>query len=608
MTKRGVWFTASAGFALASVMALALPASGQNRPESLLPPGFGETPEPPAKRAEPPSSAVRPDAPKDATTPEVDPSADAVPADTDTTASETQSDDSEEDAEIMIDLPPQARRSSRYVGLLGPTDGNMGRAAFSGANGRYLAKIMHRMRAPIASRWAAIVLRRALLSRAATPARISAADWVAERTWLLVRMGEAVSARSLVQAMDVDQYNPALFTYAMQASLAAADPAALCPMTDFADPSNRKPDWTLARGICAAMSGEGSMASLYLDRARARRGENSPDVLLAEKVMGAAQNTRRSVTINWNDIDRLDVWRYGMAVSTGLDIPDRLMAQVNGRVHAWRAQAPLLSYTKRLEDAERAAAMGVFSSAALVDFYAAAAAEDTGSTAPSPLFSLLRDSFAAEETAARIAAMKSFTTQGSPDPLQAYARRIALARAAAQIAPSQDAGSDVALLVAAMLSAGLDRDAARWLPIVTARADDLSWGLLAVGSPRAIGRISADRIRQFGSANDAGGPLRAKMLFAGLVGLGRIAAEDVQPMAESLGVSLQADRTWTRAMAGAVRLKSPGAVAILSAAGLQSHDWSGIPPAHLYVIVSALRQVGLEGEARMIAAEAIMRA
>ena len=37
------------------------------------------------------------------------------------------------------------------------------------------------------------------------------------------------------------------------------------------------------------------------------------------------------------------------------------------------------------------------------------------------------------------------------------------------------------------------------------------------------------------------------------------------------------------------------------------NDWSKIPPYHLYYIVRALRDVGLEGEARMIAAEALVR-
>jgi hypothetical protein len=41
---------------------------------------------------------------------------------------------------------------------------------------------------------------------------------------------------------------------------------------------------------------------------------------------------------------------------------------------------------------------------------------------------------------------------------------------------------------------------------------------------------------------------------------------------------------------------------------MQAASWKDIPPEALYRIVGALRGVGLEGEARMIAAEAIARA
>jgi hypothetical protein len=40
---------------------------------------------------------------------------------------------------------------------------------------------------------------------------------------------------------------------------------------------------------------------------------------------------------------------------------------------------------------------------------------------------------------------------------------------------------------------------------------------------------------------------------------------------------------------------------------MQADDWSGVPPEHLYRIMRALRQVGMEFEARMIAAEALTR-
>ena len=46
---------------------------------------------------------------------------------------------------------------------------------------------------------------------------------------------------------------------------------------------------------------------------------------------------------------------------------------------------------------------------------------------------------------------------------------------------------------------------------------------------------------------------------------------------------------------------------LLAAIGMQTPQWRGVPPAMLYRIVSALRAVGLEGEARMIAAEALAR-
>jgi hypothetical protein len=40
---------------------------------------------------------------------------------------------------------------------------------------------------------------------------------------------------------------------------------------------------------------------------------------------------------------------------------------------------------------------------------------------------------------------------------------------------------------------------------------------------------------------------------------------------------------------------------------MQGNDWSRLPAGHLYHVVAALHRVGLDPEARMIAAEAISR-
>ncbi len=46
---------------------------------------------------------------------------------------------------------------------------------------------------------------------------------------------------------------------------------------------------------------------------------------------------------------------------------------------------------------------------------------------------------------------------------------------------------------------------------------------------------------------------------------------------------------------------------LLAAVGMQTRLWQGVPPEALYHIVTAMRAVGLEAEARMIAAEALAR-
>ena len=47
---------------------------------------------------------------------------------------------------------------------------------------------------------------------------------------------------------------------------------------------------------------------------------------------------------------------------------------------------------------------------------------------------------------------------------------------------------------------------------------------------------------------------------------------------------------------------------MLAGLGMQGASWDRMTARHLYHIVSALRRVGLNAEARMIAAEAVARA
>src|SRR3546814_11564812 len=94
---------------------------------------------------------------------------------------------------------------------------------------------MRRLDTPLPSRWLHIGLRRMLASGLDTPGGVNGADFAAERAWLLIRMGEPVVARSLIQDVDTGNYTPKLLQVAMQAALATGDPAGVCPLGEVID-------------------------------------------------------------------------------------------------------------------------------------------------------------------------------------------------------------------------------------------------------------------------------------------------------------------------------------------------------------------------------------
>jgi len=96
------------------------------------------------------------------------------------------------------------------------------------------------------------------------------------------------------------------------------------------------------------------------------------------------------------------------------------------------------------------------------------------------------------------------------------------------------------------------------------------------------------------------------MLVAALAGLGRLSQSEAASLAGGIGLSFD-DNRWSRAIALAAQQHQPGTVALLAAVGMQTSNWRAVPPAYLYHIVAALRVVGREPEARMIAAEALTR-
>ena len=306
--------------------------------------------------------------------------------------------------------------------------------------------------------------------------------------------------------------------------------------------------------MCAALEGEPARADSLVDQAR-RQGGGGIDLRLAEKIVGAGAQTRRSVTIEWEGVDEITPWRFGLASATGVAIPQPLLQGAGPRINAWLARAPMVPLEQRLEAAWTAASLGIFSSRSLVDIYSLLYDATDPAEVAGTVGARLRTAWTHREPAERVEAMRALWAEGPPQ--LRYGHLILTAGAAARIQPSSDFASQSEDLIASMLSAGMDREAARWSAVVEEDGTDRAWALIAVGAARPAVDLSANRLG--------------------------------------------------RAIDEAARARQPATVALLAAVGMQTDGWAGVPPSALFRLVRALRVAGLEYEARMIAAEALTR-
>jgi hypothetical protein len=508
-----------------------------------------------------------------------------------------------------VEYPAHARRDPWVVGRLDPVAVGLGPEPWGAANGTFLSSLMRRMDTPIASRWAHIALRNALLARSRAPRGVNPVDWVAERAWLLLRLGEADAARMLVADVDTDRFTPKLFQVGVQSALANADPPALCPLEDGIrryEPAIR----ALVSAMCASLSGEPESASAQIDDARRRGRIGGIDLTLAEKVVGAGANTARSVTIEWDPVDRLTAWRFGLATATGMVPPDRLFRAASPQLRAFEARAPLLSADQRLESARIATGLGVLSSQSMVDLYSAIYDSTDPSDLPGTDAWQVRQAFVGNDREAKLAAFRRLL-DAAREPLQHESTRALLGRAASLIQPDPELERDAPELISAMLAAGYDRAAQRWIGAarrMDGEPGDRCWAMLVLASPDPRGLdLGVSRINAFIGRDKSPGKVRSALLVAGLAGLGRITADGADSLSRRNGLGIGRQSVWTRMIDAAAGRDQSASVLILAGTGFQTPDFAGVPGAHMYHIIAGLIRTRQDYAARMIAAEALSR-
>ncbi|MCY1671768.1 hypothetical protein OVA07_12235 [Novosphingobium sp. SL115] len=513
-------------------------------------------------------------------------------------------------AHPKFDIPPAGQRSTDIVGVMAESDGGFPVGSTHYLNGAFVDGVIGKNRGRFVSRWGHILARRALVSRLATPVGMKGADWAAIRAQLLLRMGEADAARAVVQSVDSGNFTPKLEDAAMASFLATADPVGLCPITALTAASRPGWDWELSRAICSAFSDQGSSAMAQLDRALRRGTGSKVDILLAQKFAGAATNTRRAVKIEWDDVDTLTPWSIGMSFATGLEPPQTLRTKAGASYALLASRAPMLPLESRAAAADVAAGRGLLSASAMVDLYSqlyALRGADGTSNGPDEWMQraeTLRTAYVAPEAAARLDAIRALWGDGS-NPDRAYSGLVLTSFAAARVLPSEEAADSAPSLIASMLTAGLDRNALKWAPFLPVGSE--GWGLVVLANPGRANPVGSEGLGAFSSDDDSEDSLRSKFLLAGLMGLDRVDGAAARDMAGKLNVDFNRQTRWTRAINDAAQSGNPALVSMLAAFGMQGERWDRMTPLHLYHIVSALRRVGLDAEARMIAAEAVAR-
>ncbi|WP_298302905.1 hypothetical protein [uncultured Erythrobacter sp.] len=612
---------AIAGVSLASF------ASAQNAPESLLPPGFDDpTPAPtpaPQPTAGPPVAPVAPVAPGVAPAapvlPGSVPQSGPLPDVPQLSAEELSGLPSIEELEELstdelddllglkpqYDIPPAARRSLAQVGVLAPSEGGLPTNSLARQPQNLVRAILTGTKGPLVSRWGHIMVRRALVSRYAAPEGMNPVEFAALRAGVLNSIGEFALARAIVQDIDTGNWNAAITQEALIAYIGASDIVGACPAVRFQESKPDDPQWVMLSAICNAYAGEGALASRQLNSAQNEEIAPEIDLLLAQRFAGAAGRGRGGTTVEWDGVDAITPWRFSLANAVGEAIPDTILSTaLDGRSGSYYRLAGATSASvplaQRIDYAEYAASRGVFSSSALIGLYSELYNNEGLRGEAAQRATRLRDAYVVPDPAARISAMRDlWGEEGS-----SFGGQVLTAYAAARIPPSTQALSDAPTLIGSMLTAGLDRDALAWNPVV--EEGSLAWGLLALADPDGD-TVSITGMDGFLSNDDSDEARKSGFLIAGLGGLGRLPGGDVTGYGAQVGVDFSRQTRWTRMITRAAEVENTALVALLAGLGMQGESWSQMTPLHLYHLVSALNEVGLEAEARMIAAESVAR-
>jgi len=504
------------------------------------------------------------------------------------------------------------------IGWQDPARVGLNERLWAGIGAQPLARLMRAVPAPRASRNAHRLLARALAARVSAPSG-PIAPLATAHIGLLLRMGEASSAKAVADRVPLGAYDEPLFGVAGVAQLAAMDLAGLCPLATDAVTFSRDTLWTLAQGACLALKGDEAGAALAIDIARKTEAIDPLDVELTDRVVNAISGGVYGGGLDWPAGARLTVFRAAMLAMSGTAPPLPALGRAPLPLKAWVATNPGLPLATRIAAARVAAGSGVMDGAGYIGLWSARHAELDPARAVKSRQDILRRAHAAPTYSERIEALRTLWAVADR-PLDRVAMALLTARAAAGI-PVHARHADVAPdLVRTLLLAGETKSARRWLPVLQAAAADGDsdagralirlWPLFVVADTAGTARHKPALFDLWWDAIDDDSavdrPRLGQLMAAATEGLGRgLDADAIDDLPRKARLATGPDRFGQR-IATAARNRQDGLVILLAAAAVGQRP-QDVDPSRLRALCAALRAIGQERAAALIAIDLLIQ-
>ncbi|OIQ97166.1 hypothetical protein GALL_208660 [mine drainage metagenome] len=524
-------------------------------------------------------------------------------------------------ANTAITVQPLAAVSVDATGTLTNGNGGFGTDLWAGVGMATVQAVLPLLPAAPGARAERSLERRLLLSVAQAPSGPAGggAPLLALRAEKLWSMGAVDDLNAFLKGVSLQAFTPPLRHLAADAALLAGDTATACAQASALRGQGDDTYAAMVSVYCQFAGGKASEASLTEDVLREQKVKD-PAFFIAADALGGIAPGRLTA------FDRLTPLDLALARAAKLALPEAAAGTPVPALQAALAKTASASPDARLIAAEKAEMAGALDTATLRQIYDATSFTPQELALPlgpdkGPRGRALSYHTAIQpglSAAARIEVIgKALAAAGDASPLYAMTARL-YADALAAITPAPELTGFAYTAARALLAAGRPDAAKPWLTALRAQGNAPQamqavaglWPLLRMavaedGQPLPAAALEAWRLARADQA-DAASQRRAAVAYSLLAALGEsVPAQAWLPLLNATaGTAAPARPALLQELHGAAAARQVGGTVLFALAALGDTGLDQADPSLLYQVVAALKQAGLDKDARALAVDA----